>query len=325
MKRALVRFTSAYLLALTAGCGGDGPVDPEDDGDGDPLEITSFGFMVGDWEVTSRYTGDDGVEQTAASARVRRTLDGTAWKAQLIGERGGEPFEARTLLTVGDNDGMWLIARGDGVAGTFDVLEGSFADDGGTFVSREGTRPDGSMERLVIDDVTTEGFRLTVARSNDGGAAWTTYWELEYTEAGSDFQLPSAPATSSGCAAAEYAQFDFWFGDWNAGQGRNDIKKQLGGCILEENWMAQSNGTSFNMYDWRTERWTQVWRGTGGLTLVIQGGLVGEQMIMSGPYRDRFQRIIWTPNADGSVVQRSETSPDGSDWSLQYELLYELR
>lgn len=304
------------VLVTTGACGGDSPAGPTDG-------PAAFAFLEGSWEVTTRRSEPGGTSETVGGERVQRELDGTVWKGQWVGERAGAPVEVQTLYALGENEGEFIIARGDGGEGTFDVLVGDLAEEGGTFTSRPGTRPDGGLDRLVFSGVKDNGFEVALQRSSDGGATWSSYEQRSYRRASAGFALPSAPAMAAGCAAAEYRQFDFWHGSWSANPNRSDVLSLLGGCITEENWMAQLDGTSFNMYDRRTGLWTQVWRGGG--TLVIQGGLTSGGMVLQGKVGASFQRVTWTLNPNGSVRQRAEQSPDGSTWSGLYTVTYTPR
>ena len=145
-------------------------------------------------------------------------------------------------------------------------------------------------------------------------------------------------AKASPCGAPEYRQFDFWLGDWSVtsdGQpaGTNSIYPIHGGCALQENWKGAGEGgitgTSFNIYDKTSGRWHQTWVDAGGTLLLLDGGLVGGVMVLSGerPARDgkgtALHRISWTPNEDGTVRQLWEVSQDeGGNWSVLFDGLY---
>jgi len=289
-----------------------------------PPQITSFSFLSGSWNVGSSYRRADGsTEETVALTVVRASLEGRVRKEQWVGMRDGAPLEMAAMFVASENTGRWIVARGDGVAGTFDVTEGSFTQSVGVFTSRPGTRPDGSLTRETFSDIEEDSFSWRAERSANGGQSWEVYWTMTYTRDPTG-GIPTAPAQSPGCAASEYREFDFWEGDWNIGGATNFLRSLVGGCILEENWSSGSeDGTSFNMYDARSGLWTQVWRDTNDFTLVIYGGLVGDKMVMSGTRLNSLQRITWTPNSDGTVRQLGETSGDnGQSWTTSYDLTY---
>jgi hypothetical protein len=143
---------------------------------------------------------------------------------------------------------------------------------------------------------------------------------------------PAAP-----CDAPEYRQFDFWIGDWevSAGEqpaGTNSIHPVHGGCALQENWQGTGaggiSGSSFNIYDRSTGQWHQSWVDASGTLLLLDGGLVDGNMVLSGSRPAQaggtaLHRITWTPNEDGSVRQLWESSLDGGgSWSVLFDGLY---
>jgi hypothetical protein len=127
------------------------------------------------------------------------------------------------------------------------------------------------------------------------------------------------------CASAEHREFDFWIGEWNVHAangklaGTNSIKREIGGCVLHERYETGRgySGESFNIYDAPRRRWHQTWVDSGGLLLLLEGGLRDGKMVLEGQTTGADQkitshRITWTPNPDGSVRQLWEsTGPDG--------------
>jgi hypothetical protein len=134
------------------------------------------------------------------------------------------------------------------------------------------------------------------------------------------------------CASAEHRQFDFWIGVWDVfgskGKqvGISRIELHGGGCYLLENWTSTNGpeGKSLNMYDAGDKRWHQSWYDNSGSRLDLTGSLVdGKMVLMSG---DGSQRIIWTPNSDGTVRQLWESSKDhGKTWSSAFDGKYVKR
>lgn len=134
------------------------------------------------------------------------------------------------------------------------------------------------------------------------------------------------------CTATEYADFDFWIGDWDvvtpAGQpaGNNRISRIQGGCALREEWTSATGGTgtSTNTFNTGKGAWQQFWVDASGTVLEIEGGLEGRAMVMrSDPDVSPLQRITWTPNPDGTVRQHWESSSDGgATWSTAFDGIY---
>jgi hypothetical protein len=153
--------------------------------------------------------------------------------------------------------------------------------------------------------------------------------------------LMAAPAAGqpAPCAAPEYRQFDFWVGTWDVfnPQGRqvgtNTIEHTLGGCALHEQWTSAgaNRGFSYNIYDRATRRWHQTWVDNGGTLLIIDGGLVGNAMVLRGTTVNArganvLNRITWTPVAADSVRQLWETSADdGGTWTVTFDGMYVRR
>lgn len=322
--RAPGAWTSTALTVLALAACGDTPAEPVVDPG--PQPVTSFDFLAGSWSVASRDTdAGGGVTQGQATAVVRSSLTGRARKEAWVGTRNGADVEMATLIIAGEQPGEWILARGDGGAGTFDVLEGRFTSGQITLVSRSGTRPDGGLNRETFESITDSSFVRRAERSGDGGGSWTEFWKAEYRRIPS-VGAPAGPTLAAGCQASEHRQFDFWEGAWAVGGSTNDLISLLGGCILEENWSSASErGTSFNMYDARSGLWNQVWVDTNDLTLVTVGGLVDTRMVLAGRYRGTSQRITWTP-LNGNVRQHGENSVNGgASWTTSYDLTYTRR
>ncbi len=141
---------------------------------------------------------------------------------------------------------------------------------------------------------------------------------------------------------AESSQFDFWIGDWNVFDpqgnmvGENLIQKLARGSGLLENWTglpqpAGGSGKSLNAYNSNRKCWQQFWVGSGGGVIQLNGGLVGDRMVLSGETtlaggKAGTNRITWTPNADGTVRQLWEQSADGGKtWQVAFDGLYKRK
>jgi hypothetical protein len=316
---------SWLVLAIAlAACGDGGDLVADARVDAAP-SLTSFAFMAGNWEVTSRRAIAGGGEvETAARSTITPAL-GIAWKEQLVGERDGAAVETLTLYGRSERRPAWLIARGDGAAGTFDVLEGTLAAGRGEFTDREGARPDGGMTRVTLESTGADSFELRIDQAA-GGGGFELLERLSYRRAGTGFQLPAPPAVADGCREPVYHELDFWLGDWDVMGARNDIHARLGGCIVEENWTGSERGTSFNMYDRRAGHWTEVWVDTNGNNLVMFGGWDGTRMRLESSGVTRRNRLTLTPNGDGTVRQLSEISTNGgATYMTNFDFIYRPR
>ena len=164
-------------------------------------------------------------------------------------------------------------------------------------------------------------------------AAWTALASLALVPAAGR-AAPAAP-----CSAPECRQFDFWIGDWDVQKadgtpaGTNRIEKILGGCALEENWKGArgSAGRSLNLWDATDGRWHQTWVDDQGTRLVLEGGLEGARMVMTGESPTSnggraLNRITWTPVDRDRIEQRWEVSADGGrTWNDAFYGLYVRR
>lgn len=166
-------------------------------------------------------------------------------------------------------------------------------------------------------------------------------WLLAVAAMTSTAPPPASTPPAARCDAAEHRQFDFWLGEWevvgvsgapNEGKllGRNSIAKVSAGCALSEHWRGASgfDGRSLNGWDASAKRWRQFWIGGDGVVLQLAGGLKDGSMEMTGELPGanggvQLQRIRWTPQADGGVIQRWDTSDDGGkSWNTSFVGLY---
>ncbi len=152
-------------------------------------------------------------------------------------------------------------------------------------------------------------------------------------------QAPAA-ATSpnpAGCASPEFRQFDFWVGKWdvfntkdNAPAGSSLIELLYDGCTLRENWKETGfSGGSLNTYSKTDRSWHQTWTDSAGTWREFVGGLENGKMVLvwrhasiHEPGKTVQERMIFTPNPDGSVRQYSDQTTDGTTWVERYDYTY---
>ena len=149
-------------------------------------------------------------------------------------------------------------------------------------------------------------------------------------------QAPAKPPPA--CTAAEHRQFDFWLGHWSvhggpdgkALQGSSRIERSDNGCWITEHWRSArgSDGTSLNAWDAQYGVWRQFWTGADGVVLRLEGGWRDGTMELHGELPKagggpQLQRIRWTPQADGSVIQQWDVSDDaGGTWQTSFRGVY---
>ncbi|HEU0306991.1 MAG TPA: hypothetical protein VFR30_08485 [Lysobacter sp.] len=144
----------------------------------------------------------------------------------------------------------------------------------------------------------------------------------------------ATPPAPMQCTGVEHRQFDFWLGEWKVyggpdgdrHVGDNRIERSDNGCWLVEHWRGASgnHGTSTNAWDAQYRVWRQFWVGGDGVVLRLEGGLQDGAMVMAGELPTpqggtQRQKISWTPQADGSVIQQWDTSDDGGgSWTTTF-------
>ena len=138
---------------------------------------------------------------------------------------------------------------------------------------------------------------------------------------------------------AENRQFDFWVGEWNvvptAGglpQGSSRIERELGDCVIWENWKSLGNaysGKSYNAYNANLKRWEQFWVDNVGGMIHFYGGLKDGVMDywtddIPQPDGTKLRRHLQFFNqGPGKVRQFSQGSTDaGKTWHVEYDLTY---
>lgn len=148
----------------------------------------------------------------------------------------------------------------------------------------------------------------------------------------------TTPAVSARrCATAEYRQFDFFAGDWDTYDvgaptrvvARNRVTPMLGGCALREVYEQRDGlrGESFSTYDAARRVWHQSWVTNRGQLLLLDGGLDGDRMVLTGtersaPGTSSLLRAVWWREA-GSVRERAERSLDGgTTWVPLFDIVF---
>lgn len=147
--------------------------------------------------------------------------------------------------------------------------------------------------------------------------------------------MAQTPLARPSCKEATFRQFDFWIGTWVVlsgadTAGTNQVTLEEDGCIVHEHWKGSKGGTgqSFNFYDRQDGKWHQVWVDNAGSVLRLSGELVGNQLRLTGETARAngtkvFHRLSFTNNADGTVRQFWESSPDlGKTWTATFDGVY---
>jgi hypothetical protein len=139
------------------------------------------------------------------------------------------------------------------------------------------------------------------------------------------------------CTTAEHRQFDFWLGDWDTFEvkapekviARNHVDNILDGCVIREVYEQTDGlvGQSFTIYDAARKIWHQSWVTNRGQLLIVEGGMQGELMVLTGAERiadgkSRQLRGIWL-RVPGGVREKAETSSDcGKTWQPLFDIIF---
>ena len=156
----------------------------------------------------------------------------------------------------------------------------------------------------------------------------------------------TAPAAQPAvdCTDADHSAFNFWVGEWDVSATGTDtvvahstIASTAGGCAIEENYHqtvgpggapTTYHGVSFSTFDARGGGvWRQFYMDSGGAVTMFEGGLRDGAMVLDAPARGgAIQRMTVSPEPDGSVRQRGESSTDGGvTWTPGYDFRYRRR
>ena len=137
---------------------------------------------------------------------------------------------------------------------------------------------------------------------------------------------------------AHAREFDFWIGDWDVYPtggsqivGSSKVEMEAGGCFILENWTAigyPNTGKSMNFVDPATNKWKQVWVGSGGAVTEYVNGVYKDSVMEFESSSSNAQgntkiRFRFFNQGTNQVRQFQESSTDdGKTWSVNYDLTY---
>jgi len=166
------------------------------------------------------------------------------------------------------------------------------------------------------------------------GKAWIVLVVLAAPQLAPAAPLP-APTSQPCREQAMGRAFDFWIGDWRAGENR--VERILDGCAVIEHWHgvdAGDDGISLFSYDAARQSWEQVWvtqdtsRPNGLKHQKLTGILYANALRFEGRIALRngktiLGRTTLTPWLDGRVRQTIENSNDGGKtWKIAFDAYY---
>lgn len=130
---------------------------------------------------------------------------------------------------------------------------------------------------------------------------------------------------------------DFWLGKWTADStqpqpdgkttvqknaAKNHILKIKGDKVTHENFtMPGFNGESWSVFNPKTNKWNQTWIDDSGAYLTLEGGMEGEEFILTQTHPNSIQRMRFTEIKKDSFVWLWETKKD-DNWTLAWRLDY---
>lgn len=143
----------------------------------DSAESRQFDFWVGEWEATYVMGGKQGQSRN----RITKVLDGCALLEEFDGAPG-TPLVGRSYSAYDRAANAWKQTWVDNQGSYLDFV-GGFAD-GRMVLSRETMRNAKPVkQRMVFQDIQADRFKWLWQASTDGGATWTTGWEIDYRRA----------------------------------------------------------------------------------------------------------------------------------------------
>ena len=147
-----------------------------------------------------------------------------------------------------------------------------------------------------------------------------------------------APPPPVDCADPDHSAFNFWIGDWDvSATGTDTVVARSTISAIQEDYHqtvgpggapATYHGISFSAFDARRGGvWRQFYMDSGGAVTVFEGGVRDGAMVLEAPGRaGSIQRMTVSPEPDGSVRQRGESSSDGgATWTPGYDFRYRRR
>lgn len=132
------------------------------------------------------------------------------------------------------------------------------------------------------------------------------------------FSFNAIGQSDCACCSESNQQFDFWIGEWivydalGVEVGKNNITKLESGCMLSEEWTGAkgTTGRSYNYFNNADSTWNQLWLDNQGTILNLKGKLESKSIVLRSELKPGkkidfyYNRITWTPNANGSVTQK---------------------
>jgi hypothetical protein len=131
--------------------------------------------------------------------------------------------------------------------------------------------------------------------------------------------------------------FDFWLGEWDCefegGHAVNTVTREYDGNVIMERFRADSPrawaGMSVSVRGSHDGVWRQTWVDEGGSYWQFVGTLVdGDKSFATTEPVDAdqtYKRMVFSDISRDRFHWRWESSPDGEDWTVNWEIDYHRR
>ncbi len=151
--------------------------------------------------------------------------------------------------------------------------------------------------------------------------------------------LPASAQAGPPCQSPEAEGLDFWVGTWDlewdtadgTASGTNTITREHNGCVIEEQFAAE---TGFEGGSWSVltpAGWRQTWVDNAGGYLLFTGATDDDGRVVEmrqAPFENpqgqmQTNRMVWEDVTDESLVWRWQASlDDGATWADRWVIRY---
>jgi hypothetical protein len=157
-------------------------------------------------------------------------------------------------------------------------------------------------------------------------------------------QQSSTSAPPNPCLLPEQKQLEFWVGEWDLtwpgakegeiGHGINRVQRALDGCVVEENFSAETSGhlrgRSVSIFDARSNKWKQTWVDNEGGYLDFSGRWKDGEMVLSRETSRNgkaiSQRMVFKHITPNEFDWSWESSSDaGKTWQVNWPIHYKRK
>lgn len=136
---------------------------------------------------------------------------------------------------------------------------------------------------------------------------------------------------------------DFWVGNWNLTwkdkdgnmeRGLNEVKRTLGGKVIQENFRALNGasagfiGKSWTVFNVNKDTWFQTWVDNQGSYLDFTFEIDGGKRVFKRTGLDKvgspiYQRMVFYNITENNFDWNWESSKDAKTWDLLWQIHYE--